>query len=89
MKNGEPMMQWKYYSIDGDDHWSKPYALLQKTPSLEECKLTLVPNKSLDDDEMKGLDAFISHVTRMMEKYLEQSDKNEAIIRSTESLVQN
>ena len=20
-KNGKPMMQWKYYSIDGDGHW--------------------------------------------------------------------
>ena len=39
LKNGKPMMQWKYYSIDGDDLWSKPYALLQKAPSLKNASL--------------------------------------------------
>lgn len=36
---------------------------------------------------MKGLQAFISHVRSMAQKYPEQSDKNMEIIKLNESLV--
>lgn len=65
-----------------------PYALLDKITSLEECKFVLSKNKALDIDEMKGLQAFISHLTCMLGKYPEQSKKHLQTIKSSESLVQ-
>lgn len=66
---------------------SKPHDLLQKTPTLEEYKIFLAKNKVLGLDEMKGLEAFINHVQKMTQKYLEQSNKNSKTISTNEALV--
>ena len=65
----------------------KSCALLQKTPSLEECNLTLVLNKSLDDDD-EGFRCICFRCHKDNGKNPEQSKKNEVIIRSTKSIVQ-
>ena len=79
-------MQWKYYSIHGDDLWSDAYALLQKSTNIEGKQLCSC--KALDADEMKALEAFICYVTSMIQKYLEQSDQNNKIIKPNESLIE-
>ena len=57
MFNGQPTMQWKYYSVDGEDTWREPFNLLQSMPSRDK-PLFLASTKELDVEEVKGLRAF-------------------------------